>query len=98
LKGVGRPGPAEVGTFSRDQSPDGVFDLAGNVQEWTDSEPPDHEVGFRVARGGNWLDTPPPELPDFMALENPRAIVMRWFVIGARCVSQAASGSASTSD
>ena len=87
LVNIGAPGPAEVGKFATDRSPDGVLDLAGNMQEWTESEPPDREAGFRVVRGGNWFETRLPELVEFMALENPRAQISRWFNVGVRCVA-----------
>lgn len=62
-------GPARVGSFPRDVSPYGVFDMAGNVSEWvldwydatayTKSEVrnptgPLESTGQRVLRGGNY--------------------------------------------
>jgi formylglycine-generating enzyme required for sulfatase activity len=59
---------APVGSFALDKSPFGVYDLAGNVSEWTSSwykrgyyavmprsNPPGPEKGeFKVYRGGSW--------------------------------------------
>ena len=46
-----------VGRYRIDQSPYGVFDLAGNAREWTASE---HEQGRgRVVRGGSWSSGTP---------------------------------------
>ena len=55
----GYPTTAPVGSFPQDRSPYGIFDLAGNVAEWTrDWYTTHHHAGidgFRVARGGSWL-------------------------------------------
>ena len=62
------PFTASIGSFSFDKSPFGVFDLAGNVAEWTSSyyergyyatmprsNPQGPDGGdFRVYRGGSW--------------------------------------------
>jgi formylglycine-generating enzyme required for sulfatase activity len=66
---VYRDGVAQVGTHATDQSPFGVYDLAGNVSEWVadwyaDSfpraevrNPPGPETGTaKVLRGGGWYD------------------------------------------
>jgi iron(II)-dependent oxidoreductase len=85
LKGVAPAGPADVATFIHDQTSEGVFDLAGNVHEWTSSalEAP----GMRVIRGGAWGYTDLANLADFMAIENPRAPQFRDYAIGFRCAS-----------
>ena len=85
IEGVGPLGPVEVGSFPGDRGVEGVLDLAGNVQEWTDSLAPDGEAGFRVTRGGNWNDTKASTLVDFTAVQNYRAVVLRNFVLGIRC-------------
>lgn len=50
---------APVGSFSKFKSPYGVFDLAGNVAEWTaDWYSTSHHAGldgFRMVRGGSWM-------------------------------------------
>jgi formylglycine-generating enzyme required for sulfatase activity/predicted Ser/Thr protein kinase len=64
--------PAPVGTAAQDVTPDGIYDLAGNVAEWTSSvytpgnrmADPDHVAKpdapgkvWRVVRGGSWPGT-----------------------------------------
>jgi sulfatase modifying factor 1 len=66
-KESGLRGPVTVGTYGDGVSAYGVYDLAGNVWEWTDSwylAYPGNTVGspyygeqFRVLRGGGWFDT-----------------------------------------
>ncbi len=65
-KNSGLRGPVAVGSFGGGVSPYGLFDMAGNVWEWTDSwyqAYPGSAVGsayygeqFRVLRGGGWFD------------------------------------------
>jgi formylglycine-generating enzyme required for sulfatase activity len=42
-------GDDEVGSYPRDRSPFGAFDLGGNVREWVGLDP-----ASRAARGGSW--------------------------------------------
>jgi formylglycine-generating enzyme required for sulfatase activity len=60
-----RGGPAPVGTSATDRTPEGVYDLGGNVSEWTStpfqaSRPADEKAcarsGCRIARGGSYGD------------------------------------------
>jgi Sulfatase-modifying factor enzyme 1/Domain of unknown function (DUF4388) len=53
LLGALQPGPGwtEVGVWKQDRSPYGVYDMAGNVSEWTAS---DDGQGNPVVRGGNF--------------------------------------------
>jgi len=79
---------ANVGSFPRDRSPDGVLDLAGNVQEWTASSLPSangRESKMRVTRGGNWSETTSEGLVEFMAIKNPRPEDFSQFLLGFRC-------------
>jgi formylglycine-generating enzyme required for sulfatase activity len=79
--------PAAIGAFPSDQSPDGIMDLAGNVTEWTDSVTVDGTDGIRVVRGGGWSEIRMSDLVDALAMENPRAAVLRFFDLGVRCAS-----------
>ncbi len=83
----GRPAP--VGTWPGDVSPDGVLDLAGNVQEWTASIPDaDPSRTFRNTRGANW-STPGEWLVTLLAIPNGRSRRTHEFMTGVRCVSAA---------
>jgi formylglycine-generating enzyme required for sulfatase activity len=84
LQDGGRRDTAPVGSYPRDVSPYGVFDLAGNVMEWTASwyerypgsalSRPDFGSQYRVLKGGAWT-TPP--LP-FSRAVNRHAIAPFW--------------------
>lgn len=58
----GFEGTAPVGSFAAFDSPYGISDLAGNVAEWTlDWYSTQYHVGldgFRVVRGGSWMEVP----------------------------------------
>ncbi|MCL5096204.1 MAG: formylglycine-generating enzyme family protein [Candidatus Omnitrophica bacterium] len=58
----GYPYTAPVGSFDRFNSPYGVCDMSGNVAEWTlDWYDTSFHVGldgFRMVRGGSWMDPP----------------------------------------
>jgi formylglycine-generating enzyme required for sulfatase activity len=60
--GDGYASTAPVGSFPTYTSPYGVHDMAGNVNEWTLNwyTTPYHTGldGYRVVRGGSWLDLP----------------------------------------
>lgn len=88
LKDVPPNGPAPVGTFPDDVSPDGVVDLAGNVSEWTLSRPVlEGNDAFRVVRGGNWADTYSAQLVDYMSIQNTRLRTTTLYSIGVRCAT-----------
>lgn len=83
--------PAPVGSFDRDVSPFGVYDMAGNVSEWVQDyysgnygAAPDQR--FRVYRGGNFLDPPEKSTATFRWADFPLAIpddqILR---VGFRC-------------
>jgi formylglycine-generating enzyme required for sulfatase activity len=46
--------PTPGGTFAADKSPDGVFDMAGNVREWTADVSHLDRVELRTVSGGSW--------------------------------------------
>ncbi len=48
-------GAAPAGSFRRDRTPDGVFDLGGNVSEWTATQKIDRDRLRVVVKGGNFL-------------------------------------------
>ncbi len=58
----GFPGTAPVGSFAEFNSPYGACDMAGNVNEWTQdwytTQFHSGLDGYRVVRGGSWLDVP----------------------------------------
>ena len=62
-EGLGKP--SAVGLFQLDQTPEGVFDLAGNVAEWTSDEADDE----RVIHPGSW------NAPSMSAWAKARALV-----------------------
>jgi formylglycine-generating enzyme required for sulfatase activity len=87
LRGTQPTGTADVATFQQDRTDEGVYDLVGNVTEWTRSLLRDNDIrGMRVVRGGNW-DDDLAFLLDFMAIENPRLMSFRNYNHGLRCVS-----------
>jgi formylglycine-generating enzyme required for sulfatase activity len=63
---LGKGDTMPVGSFENGKSPYGIYDLAGNVWEWTDdwfkpypgNKHPDENYGekYRVLRGGSWYD------------------------------------------
>jgi formylglycine-generating enzyme required for sulfatase activity len=52
---VSMTGPREVASSAQDRSPEGVFDLGGNVAEWVDGG----DGYARPLRGGSWWSTNP---------------------------------------
>lgn len=87
LSDTGPHAPARVGSHQGDRSPDGVVDLAGNVEEWVDVDPdvPARSLD-RVTRGGNWADTKAEDLAQVLATKHPHAANALSYTIGVRCV------------
>jgi sulfatase modifying factor 1 len=54
-----RTTPCPVGTFAQGKA--GVFDLAGNIYQWTTTTN-DATGTYRVGRGGSWKDTKPEQV------------------------------------
>jgi iron(II)-dependent oxidoreductase len=94
------PFTASIGSFSFDKSPYGVFDLAGNVAEWTSSRyesgyyatmPRSNPKGpdggdFRVFRGGSWESRKEKTLATTRDWSFPEE---RYESVGFRCVKDA---------
>ena len=78
--------PVATGGTPGDVGPYGHRDLAGNVSEWTTD---DDARGLAIVRGGNWAETEPDWLVDFMAIDNPRAPNTTMYHIGFRCAVSA---------
>jgi hypothetical protein len=78
------PHISHVAHFPDDRSPLGIFDLAGNAQEWTSSL---DSAGLRITRGGNWAETSMANLVDFVAPDNPRPPGSQVYTLGLRCVA-----------
>ncbi len=90
-----RFGPVAVRSFPDDRSPYGVFDMAGNVAEWTASwvgKPRFKERdggstrGRVIVRGGSWLDPPQRGRTTFRREADP---TRRHAIYGFRCVRSA---------
>ncbi len=83
VKAAGFRGTTPVGTFAAGTSPYDVFDLAGNVWEWTadwyqpypGNNTPDEFYGekFKVLRGGGWFDEPDQVLAANRSSTSPQA-------------------------
>ena len=89
--------PKRVGSFPMDKTPEGVFDLNGNVSEWTGSEyapypgsdfkDPLYGKGLRVIRGGAYNKREHGFLEVFATLtfRNPAPPALRSWDTGFRC-------------
>lgn len=91
---------APIGSFSFDKSPYGVFDLAGNVAEWTStryqrdyyavmprSNPQGPDEGdFRIFRGGSWQSREDKTLTTTRDWSFPEE---RYETVGFRCAQDA---------
>src|SRR5262249_2680183 len=85
LATISPQGVTGVGATTRDKSPYGVLNMAGNVMEWTDSLSPSGAAGVRLVLGGNWTDARANDLVDYMTIVNPRAVTFQWLGLGVRC-------------
>lgn len=56
--GCGRNSPWPAGSKATDVTRDGVFDMMGNVHEWTASGDSDDPESTRIGMGGNWANNP----------------------------------------
>jgi formylglycine-generating enzyme required for sulfatase activity len=78
----GATGPELAGSHPDDATPEGVFDLAGNVAEWT--RPPPDDAPVVEVRGGSYEDDAAKALRTWNRREVPRGT--RSAAIGFRCV------------
>jgi formylglycine-generating enzyme required for sulfatase activity len=79
-------GAAEVGTHPIDVSPYGIYDLAGNVTEWTSTQLPGGRL--HAVRGGSWGEADETTLVDMMAVDNMRRDGHQSYALGMRCASR----------
>ncbi len=68
-----------VGSLEEGKSPYGIYDLAGNVWEWTSS---DYDSSSKVLRGGSWVVGAGFKVSSFRSLLTPTD---RNFNVGFRC-------------
>lgn len=78
----GVTGPTSIRETERDVGPYDVIGQAGNVQEWTNSS---RTATDAIARGGDWQNTTPANLNDYLAIENERPKRSVDFALGFRC-------------
>ena len=72
---------ATVGSYEAGKSPYGIYDLAGNVWEWTSS---DYNSNYKVVRGGSWLNNAFYLRSTYRTWGPPRAKLHPYF-FGFRC-------------
>jgi hypothetical protein len=77
--------PAPVGTHPKDVSPYGVFDLAGNVSEWS-LDRSDELPNYNRVHGRGWTYAPQADNENFMRA-NTRPEETLDYAVGVRCVS-----------
>jgi formylglycine-generating enzyme required for sulfatase activity len=77
--GCGRDSTSPVASRAEGRSPFGLFDMAGNVLEWTADEA---DAGERVVRGGSWMS---PAGPARSSYRDHKDATARDADIGFRC-------------
>jgi formylglycine-generating enzyme required for sulfatase activity len=85
--GMGALGrPCKVGKFEEGKSPYGIYDMAGNVWEWTSTTIKRGKTTFQVLKGGSFMTKKEALRCSNIMLENPK---MFHPDVGFRCVKDA---------
>lgn len=84
------PGPVKGGQYKAGKSPEGVFDLIGNVSEWTVDGQKVRDVEVKIIRGGSWLSKPG-ELFGLAFFNGTLGTLDARGDVGIRCVQDAGS-------
>lgn len=82
--------PVAGGTYPKDRSPEGVFDLGGNVAEWTATPVEFAGQDSRRVAGGSWLQ--PGEVYSLTFLSRAATKAVRQSDLGFRCTADAVAG------
>ena len=77
-----------VGSYENGKNVAGIFDLSGNVWEWTSTSPDANmsdDVSWKIVKGGSWMDG-----PSELRISNRRALdpAQRYQDVGFRLVRE----------
>jgi formylglycine-generating enzyme required for sulfatase activity len=90
------PAPVPGGTFTADRSPDGVYDMGGNVSEWTATAGQIGDTTGRMAAGGSWKQ--PGIFYSMVFLRRAGTMNYRSSDLGFRCARAARGNETAPSD